>query len=138
MFFGLGWYAEQERLRVRLDRLFYFHEVVERGSMLAAGAALDRHQGTVSRTIQKIEAEWGCRLFRRNSRRGSILTPEGKRLYEFTRPAIAILRTLNAQAIERGGVVRKRRGPKPKAKLKPRAAAQVPGQRPLELQENSE
>lgn len=59
-------------------RIFYF--VAKYGSFTRAAAALRSHQPNVTRTMNRLEYELGCRLFLR-SNRGIRLTPEGERLY---------------------------------------------------------
>lgn len=59
-------------------RIFYY--VAKYGSFTHAAAALHGSQPNITRTINLLEQELGCRLFER-SHRGVTLTPEGQRLY---------------------------------------------------------
>ena len=59
-------------------RIFYY--VAKYSSFSHAAAALHGSQPNVTRTINLLEQELGCRLFER-SHRGVALTPEGERLF---------------------------------------------------------
>ncbi len=59
-------------------RIFYY--VAKYRSFTQAAAALHGSQPNITRTINLLEQELGCRLFER-SHRGVTLTPEGERLY---------------------------------------------------------
>ncbi len=59
-------------------RIFYY--VAKYRSFTRAAAALQSNQPNVTRTINLLEQELGCRLFQR-SHRGAALTPEGERLF---------------------------------------------------------
>ena len=59
-------------------RIFYY--VAKYSSFTHAAAALHGSQPNVTRTINLLEQELGCRLFER-SHRGVALTPEGERLF---------------------------------------------------------
>ena len=59
-------------------RIFYY--VAKYSSFTQAAAALHGSQPNITRTINLLEQELGCRLFER-SHRGVTLTPEGERLY---------------------------------------------------------
>ena len=59
-------------------RIFYF--VAKYRSFTGAAAALQSNQPNVTRAMNNLERELGCRLFLR-SNRGVSLTPEGERLY---------------------------------------------------------
>lgn len=61
-------------------RIFYY--VAKYGNLTKAASALQTSQPAVTRTIHKLEAELGCRLFIR-SKSGMELTPEGKTFYEY-------------------------------------------------------
>ena len=56
-------------------RIFYY--VAKYGNLTKAASALQTSQPAVTRTIHKLEAELGCRLFIR-SKSGMELTPRGK------------------------------------------------------------
>ena len=57
----------------------FFYEVARCGSFTRAANALHSSQPNVTRTVRRLEAALGCRLFER-SNRGVQLTPEGERL----------------------------------------------------------
>ena len=59
-------------------RIFYY--VAKYSSFTQAAAALHGSQPNITRTINLLEQELGCRLFER-SHRGVTLTPEGERLF---------------------------------------------------------
>ena len=59
-------------------RIFYY--VAKYSSFTQSAAALHGSQPNITRTINLLEQELGCRLFER-SHRGVTLTPEGERLY---------------------------------------------------------
>jgi len=59
-------------------RIFYY--VAKYGSFSRAAEVLLRGQPNVTKTINNLEAQLGCRLFLR-SNRGVHLTPEGEKLY---------------------------------------------------------
>ncbi len=59
-------------------RIFYY--VAKYRSFTRAATALHGSQPNITRTINLLEEELGCRLFER-SHRGVTLTPEGERLY---------------------------------------------------------
>lgn len=59
-------------------RIFYFAATYK--SFTKAAAALNNNQPNITRCINNLEAQLGCRLFVR-SNRGIALTPEGEKLY---------------------------------------------------------
>ena len=59
-------------------RIFYY--VARYQSLTRAAHALQSNQPNVTRTINALERELGCRLFQR-SHRGVTLTPEGEKLF---------------------------------------------------------
>ena len=59
-------------------RIFYY--VAKYRSFTRAAGALQSNQPNVTRTINRLEEELGCRLFQR-SRQGVTLTPEGEKLF---------------------------------------------------------
>jgi DNA-binding transcriptional LysR family regulator len=61
----------------KLSAMRAFVEIVDRGSLTAAGEALDKSLPTVVRTLAALEEELGVRLLRRTTRRMS-LTEEGR------------------------------------------------------------
>ena len=69
-------------------RIFYY--VARYGSLTSAANVLGSNQPNVTRCMNKLEQELGCRLLLRSSR-GVSLTPEGKRLYDRAAAACAQL-----------------------------------------------
>lgn len=65
----------------KITHIYYFLRVVELGSFSAAAKDLGTTQPNVSRHIAALEANLGCLLFRRTTRKLS-LTEEGKVFYE--------------------------------------------------------
>ena len=65
-------------------RIFYY--VARRRSFTGAAEALGSSQPNVTRCMNNLEFELGCKLFER-SNRGVKLTPEGAALYERVRAA---------------------------------------------------
>ena len=61
----------------KLSAMRAFVEIVDRGSLTAAGAVLDKSLPTMVRTLAALEEELGVRLLRRTTRRMS-LTEEGR------------------------------------------------------------
>lgn len=70
-------------------RIFYY--VAKYGNITQAAAALMSNQPNVTRVLNNLEHELGCRLFVR-SNRGVVLTPEGDRLYRHAAIAFEQLR----------------------------------------------
>ena len=60
-------------------RIFYY--VAQYKSFTKAAEMLDNNQPNITRCMNNLESEIGCKLFVR-SNRGITLTPEGERLYE--------------------------------------------------------
>ena len=58
-----------------------FHAVAQCKSFTRAAELLDNNQPNITRVMNNLEDELGCKLFVR-SNRGITLTPEGERLYE--------------------------------------------------------
>lgn len=87
-------------------RIFYF--VAKTGSFTRAATALFGSQPNITRAMNNLEQELGCRLFVR-SHRGVQLTPEGERLYAHVRVAQEQLelaeRELGDLKTLRGGVI---------------------------------
>ena len=65
-------------------RIFYY--VAKYKNFTRAASVLLSSQPSVTRSMQNLESELGCRLFIR-SRRGVTLTPEGETLYHYVAPA---------------------------------------------------
>ncbi len=63
-----------------------FYYVAKYSNFTKAAGAMLSSQPAVTRSIQNLESELGCRLFIR-SRHGVTLTPEGKLLYRYVAPA---------------------------------------------------
>lgn len=68
-----------------------FYTVAHTGNISKAAKELYISQPAISKSIQKLEENVGCRLFSRSSR-GVLLTEEGKLLYEHVRSAFETLR----------------------------------------------
>ena len=81
--------------------------IVDSGSFVRAGEALDMSQSGVSRAIAKLEARLNIRLFDRTTRKIS-LTDEGRRFYARIGPLLAGLEEAVASAGEGAVVVRGR------------------------------
>lgn len=73
-----------------LDALALFVTIVEAGSLSAAAEHLDLPAATVTRRLQSLERELGCRLLHRSARRLQP-TAEGLQYYEQCRPLIHAL-----------------------------------------------
>lgn len=74
-----------------LDDLALFVTIVEAGSLAAAGDKLGIPPATVTRRLQQLEKQLGCRLLNRSAR-SLQPTPEGQLYYEQCRPLIQGLR----------------------------------------------
>lgn len=81
--------------------------IVDCGSFAAAGVALDMSQSGVSRSIARLEARLGIRLFDRTTR-SVTLTDEGRRFYEQIVPLLTGLEEAAASAAEGANAVRGR------------------------------
>src|SRR5471030_244269 len=81
--------------------------IVDAGSFVRAGEALDMSQSGVSRAIARLEARLNIRLFDRTTRQVS-LTDEGRRFYAQIGPLLAGLEEAVASAGEGAAVVRGR------------------------------
>ena len=64
------------------DSYKVFYYVGKFGNISRAASSLFLSQSTVSRTIQSLETELGCKLFER-SQHGVVMTHEGESLYQF-------------------------------------------------------
>jgi DNA-binding transcriptional LysR family regulator len=81
--------------------------IVRCGSFAGAGKALNMSQSGVSRSIARLEARMGIRLFERTTRSVS-MTDEGRRLYEQIGPPLLGLKDAVASVMEERGLVRGR------------------------------
>lgn len=87
-------------------RIFYY--VGRYGSFTRAAQVLGNNQPNITRAMNNLEAELGCRLFSR-SHKGTMLTPEGERLWMHVRVAFEHLQRgeqelLAARGLENGSV----------------------------------
>ena len=74
---------------VNLRQLEVLAAVVEYGSFTEAGNRLYLAQSTVSSHIRGLEEALHVVLFRRESKRRVLLTPEGKRVYQYAREILS-------------------------------------------------
>jgi DNA-binding transcriptional LysR family regulator len=81
--------------------------IVDSGSFAAAGVALDMSQSGVSRSVARLEARLGIRLFDRTTR-SVTLTDEGRRFYEQIVPLLGGLEEAAASAAQGATAVRGR------------------------------
>ncbi|MBB5465854.1 DNA-binding transcriptional LysR family regulator [Paraburkholderia sp. CI2] len=81
--------------------------IVDCGSFAAAGEALDMSQSGVSRSVARLEARLGIRLFDRTTR-SVTLTDEGRRFYEQIVPLLGGLEEAAASAAQGATAVRGR------------------------------
>uniref|UniRef100_E1T9C5 Transcriptional regulator, LysR family n=1 Tax=Burkholderia sp. (strain CCGE1003) TaxID=640512 RepID=E1T9C5_BURSG len=81
--------------------------IVDCGSFAAAGVALDMSQSGVSRSVARLEARLGIRLFDRTTR-SVTLTDEGRRFYEQIVPLLNGLEEAAASAAQGATAVRGR------------------------------
>jgi DNA-binding transcriptional LysR family regulator len=81
--------------------------IIDSGSFAAASEALDMSQSGVSRSVARLEARLGIRLFDRNTR-ALTLTDEGRRFYEQVAPLLAGLEEATGSAAESQTTVRGR------------------------------
>jgi len=79
-----------------------FVEIVDRGSLTAAGEALDRSLPTMVRTLASLEEELGATLLRRTTRRMS-LTEEGRAYLDRCRRILADVAEAESLVGEGGG-----------------------------------
>ncbi|MDW5416578.1 LysR family transcriptional regulator [Iodobacter sp. CM08] len=73
-----------------LDDLALFVAVVEAGSLSAAAQKMSLPAATLTRRLQKLEQQLGCRLLSRSARRMQV-TSEGRQYYEQCRPLLQAL-----------------------------------------------
>jgi DNA-binding transcriptional LysR family regulator len=94
---------------MRSEDLSVFQAVVDAGNVTAAADRLGRSQPTLSRQLQRLEADLGTSLLERHPQ-GMRLTPAGERVAEFARERLAAEEALRAELREGGaqlhGVVR--------------------------------
>ena len=76
-----------------------FYTVANTGNISKAAKELYISQPAISKSIQKLEESFGCKLFSRSSR-GVVLTDEGKLLYEHVSEAFETL-TLGEEKLKR-------------------------------------
>ncbi|HZZ13699.1 MAG TPA: LysR family transcriptional regulator [Paraburkholderia sp.] len=81
--------------------------IVDSGSFAAAGQTLDMSQSGVSRSVARLEARLGIRLFDRTTR-SVTLTDEGRRFYEQIVPLLGGLEEAAASAAQGASKVRGR------------------------------
>ena len=67
---------------MQLHQLVYFIKVAEKGSINKAAEELFLSQPNLSQSIKSLEQEIGVPLFIRNNK-GTTLTEDGKKLYEY-------------------------------------------------------
>ena len=89
----------------RMRALEVFVEIVERGTMSRAGAALGMSQTMVSTHLSELEARLGKRLLARSTRRMD-LTEEGRRFLDHTRHILASVRAAEDAVRGHGGAPR--------------------------------
>ena len=77
-------------MAISYDLYRVFYAVAQAGSFTHGAQALQSNQPNVTRAIQNLEQELGCRLFQR-SNRGVLLTAEGERLFHHVQAAQAHL-----------------------------------------------
>lgn len=73
-------------MNASFDYYKVFYYVAKYSNFTKAASVLLSSQPSVTRSIQNLESELGCRLFIR-SKHGVTLTPEGKLLYRYVAPA---------------------------------------------------
>jgi DNA-binding transcriptional LysR family regulator len=71
---------------INYDYYKIFYYVAKYGSFTKAANILDSDQPNITRAVNRLESESGCKLFVR-SRQGVVLTPEGTKLYAHIGPA---------------------------------------------------
>ena len=79
-------------MAVHYDYYRIFYHVAQEHSFTRAAAILENNQPNITRCMNNLEQELGCRLFLR-SNRGVILTPEGQRLFAHVQVAYEQLST---------------------------------------------
>ena len=107
-------------------RIFYFAATYK--SFTKAAAALNNNQPNITRCINNLEAQLGCRLFVR-SNRGIALTPEGEKLYSrvsaaYTQLSLGEAELKEDQGLDRG-IVFHREYPNVKLKISNQTSPQA-------------
>ena len=74
---------------INLRQLEIFVAIVDYGSFTEAAKRLYLAQSTVSSHIRALEESLHVVLFRRKSKRNMVLTPDGKRVYQYARDILA-------------------------------------------------
>ena len=109
---------------MNLQQLKHFVAVVEHGHFARAAEAIHLSQPALSRSIQALELQLGCKLVDRHSR-GISLTAHGELVLEHARRLLAASRALKNAVEQMGnletGELRLGSGPYPAARLLPRA-----------------
>jgi DNA-binding transcriptional LysR family regulator len=80
-----------------VQALLAFSETAKRGSFAAAARELGSAPSTLAKSVARLEASLGLRLFHRTTRQVS-LTPDGERLYERCQRVLAEFEALQAEA----------------------------------------
>jgi DNA-binding transcriptional LysR family regulator len=91
----------------KLNGMGVLSAIVDSGSFAGAGEILDMSQSGVSRSIARLEARLGIRLFDRTTR-SVTLTDEGRRFYEQVMPLLSGLEEAAASAAQGTSTVRGR------------------------------
>ena len=91
-------------MAISYDLYRVFYAVAQAGSFTHGAQALQSNQPNVTRAIQNLEQELGCRLFQR-SNRGVLLTAEGERLFHHVPAAQAHLEA-GERELARGRMLR--------------------------------
>lgn len=92
--------TDKERIGVEFKHIEYFIETCGHTSMSQAAEHLFISQQALSRCIQTLETELGCRLFHRTAK-GSTLTEDGQYLYETFQPIVAAFHAEEAGVLHR-------------------------------------
>ena len=74
---------------INLRQLEIFVAIVDYGSFTEAAKRLYLAQSTVSSHVRALEESLHVVLFRRKSKRNMVLTPDGKRVYQYARDILA-------------------------------------------------
>lgn len=79
-------------MQIKLELYRIFRDVAEKGNITAVAESLYISQSAVSQAIQQLEKGIGMPLFRR-TKKGVLLTDEGRLLYEYAMPALNLIKT---------------------------------------------
>src|SRR5471032_2860751 len=90
-----------------LEGIAVMAAVVDARSFGGAGEALDMSQSGVSRSVARLEARLGIRLFERTTR-SVRLTDEGRRFYDQVMPLVGALQEATSHASAGAAAVRGR------------------------------